>query len=338
VRADATLSLVEARERIKVTLKEFVNSADVTEVERDLRALAAPFYHHEVVKQALLMAAEDMEHVRVRPHTPTQRTQRTPEHSAHLHTARIRTCRPDHAAMHGRLTHSVHNRACGPSTLTSRLRRPNPCHAPACGFRGPHPPCCLCTCVQGGSAVVCRAGAVALASACGASCMPLRLSAVSTCRTSTACVQAPMMSLLAALTKTAEVSSLQVVKGFQRLVDQLDDLALDVPGLQASFHTLCADAVAAGVLEASDAAALAAVERAGPHSNLSPALAAAHSTHAFKATARAAVREFFDSADYDEVASILQVRMHSAMRLPDADVRSGRAMHAAPPCTRPCAC
>lgn len=59
-------------------------------------------------------------------------------------------------------------------------------------------------------------------------------------------VQGPMLVLLSALATAGDVSSLQTFKGFQRLVDQLDDLALDMPQLQASFHTLCADAVAAG--------------------------------------------------------------------------------------------
>ena len=55
-----------------------------------------------------------------------------------------------------------------------------------------------------------------------------------------------MLKLLAALAASGEVSAAQAFKGFHRLVDQLDDLALDMPGLQAAFHTLCADAVAAG--------------------------------------------------------------------------------------------
>ena len=37
-------------------------------------------------------------------------------------------------------------------------------------------------------------------------------------------------------------------------------------------------------------------------------MAAAHSTHAFKKAASAAVKEFCDSEDYDEVARILSVR------------------------------
>lgn len=64
----------------------------------------------------------------------------------------------------------------------------------------------------------------------------------------------------------------------------------------------------AGFLDEEDAAALAEAERAGPQSNLSPAMAAAHSTHAFKKVAIAAVKEFCDSEDYDEVARILSVR------------------------------
>lgn len=55
------------------------------------------------------------------------------------------------------------------------------------------------------------------------------------------------MVLLPALAAAGDVSAMQVFKGFHRLVVQLDDLALDMPHLQASFRTLRADAVAAGV-------------------------------------------------------------------------------------------
>lgn len=72
----------------------------------------------------------------------------------------------------------------------------------------------------------------------------------------------------------------------------------------------------AGFLDEADAAALAEAERAGPHSNLSPAMAAAHSTHAFKKLASTAVKEFCDSEDYDEVARILSVRRPNFPLLP----------------------
>lgn len=39
-------------------LQEYVASADQVEAERCLRELAVPFFHHEVVKQALLLAME----------------------------------------------------------------------------------------------------------------------------------------------------------------------------------------------------------------------------------------------------------------------------------------
>lgn len=46
-------------------LGEYVGSGDVAEVERELRALALPFFHHEVVKQAILIATDDMKHAKV---------------------------------------------------------------------------------------------------------------------------------------------------------------------------------------------------------------------------------------------------------------------------------
>jgi hypothetical protein len=55
------------RERIKAMLKEYVASGDSHEVERQLTSLNAPFVHHEVVKQALMMATDDMKSCSVRP-------------------------------------------------------------------------------------------------------------------------------------------------------------------------------------------------------------------------------------------------------------------------------
>ena len=58
-------------------LKEYVAAGDVVEVERGLRALAAPFFHHEVVKQAILIATEDMKHAKVPCSPPASRTRCT---------------------------------------------------------------------------------------------------------------------------------------------------------------------------------------------------------------------------------------------------------------------
>lgn len=67
-RADAKLSFADARARIKAMLQEFVAAGDVPEVERRLRAMGCPFLHHEVVKQALLLATDDMARCKVRCH------------------------------------------------------------------------------------------------------------------------------------------------------------------------------------------------------------------------------------------------------------------------------
>jgi hypothetical protein len=67
--AEAKLSFLDARERIKAMLKEYVGSGDLHEVERQLSSLNAPFVHHEVVKQALMMATDDMKSCSVRAST-----------------------------------------------------------------------------------------------------------------------------------------------------------------------------------------------------------------------------------------------------------------------------
>ncbi|KAK9819246.1 hypothetical protein WJX81_007334 [Elliptochloris bilobata] len=56
--AGAGLRLAETRAAVASMLKEYVASADKAEAERCLRELAVPFFHHEVVKQALLLAME----------------------------------------------------------------------------------------------------------------------------------------------------------------------------------------------------------------------------------------------------------------------------------------
>eukprot|EP00892_Ulva_mutabilis_P003777 jgi/Ulvmu1/1771/UM118_0010.1 len=192
--ADATLSFEEARARIKAMLQEYVSSGDMAEVERGLRALAAPFFHHEVVKQAILMATEDMKHAKE-----------------------------------------------------------------------------------------------------------------------------PMVELLAVLAARGEVSALQLYKGFQRVVDQLDDLALDTPGLHAAYHDFYAACVARGTIDAADATAIEAAEHAaaveaalpaGENGSAARALtppppAQPHTVPEFKRASVAAVREYFDSSDADEVARIL---------------------------------
>ena len=48
----------QVRDRIKVTLAEFLVNLDVAEAARCLAELAMPFYHHEFVKQAVELAFE----------------------------------------------------------------------------------------------------------------------------------------------------------------------------------------------------------------------------------------------------------------------------------------
>lgn len=132
-----------------------------------------------------------------------------------------------------------------------------------------------------------------------------------------------MVELLARLAATGEISSLQMYKGFQRVVDQLDDLALDLPGLHAAFHDLYAACVARGTIDAADASAIEAAERAAAAGAAAPgggdaadarALtppppAQPHTVPEFKRACWAAVREYFDSSDTAEVARILTARL-----------------------------
>lgn len=155
------------------------------------------------------------------------------------------------------------------------------------------------------------------------------------------------MELLAKLAATGEVSTLQMYKGFQRVVDQLDDLALDLPGLHDAYHDVYAACVARGTIDAADASAIEAAERtastgtAPPESDSAtaraltpPPPAKPHTVPEFKRAAVAAVREYFDSSDTGEVARILTVRpppppLPHALR--HGGVRSGNASNSRSP-------
>ena len=49
------------RESVLCLLQEYLSSKDVSEARHCLRKLAVPFFHHEVVKQALLRCMEEEE-------------------------------------------------------------------------------------------------------------------------------------------------------------------------------------------------------------------------------------------------------------------------------------
>lgn len=185
--ADAKLAFADAREKINAMLKEYVNSSDIGEVERQLRSLSAPFFHHEVVKQAVLLATDDMSHA-----------------------------------------------------------------------------------------------------------------------------ENPLVTLLAQLSASAEISSFQVYKGFQRVVDQLDDLALDNPSLHENFRRVYADCVARGIIDAADQSVLAEAERRSVDGE-SAGAAAARTVAAFKRETVATLQEYFNSMDSAEVAQRLQERKEPGM-------------------------
>jgi MA3 domain len=142
-----------------------------------------------------------------------------------------------------------------------------------------------------------------------------------------------MLALLEALSRAGEVSPLQVYKGFQRFVDQLDDLALDTPHLHDTFQTFYSECIARGIIDPADqsvlddAAASRGVTTNGKASSVatvdgsvasgggggSEAAVAVRSVGAFKAAALKTVQEYFDSSDAQEVARILEVRARFAL-------------------------
>lgn len=130
-------------------------------------------------------------------------------------------------------------------------------------------------------------------------------------------MQEPLLALLAELASSGELSTLQRAKGFQRVADQLGDLALDMPAAPAAFRSFAADAVARGILDEADLDRLEA--SAGTSANGAAAADADgadddhHHPHArgvatFKRDAATTLSEYFASADASEVARRLEAR------------------------------
>jgi programmed cell death protein 4 len=110
------------------------------------------------------------------------------------------------------------------------------------------------------------------------------------------------LRLLAALAAAGDVSPNQAAKGFRRAAEALADLELDAPGAGAAFAKAAAAAEAEGWLEPGwreDGAAGAAGANGAADGAASPR-ALDPSTRAYRAAARAALAEYFESGDAAE--------------------------------------
>jgi hypothetical protein len=119
-------------------------------------------------------------------------------------------------------------------------------------------------------------------------------------------VQEAMLKLLESLSRSSEISSLQVYKGFQRFVDQLYDLALDTPHLQESFHTFYDACIARGIVDPADKSTLDASEWS--QQGESDAAAHVRSVGEFTQDSTKTIQEYFDSSDIKEVSQRMSVR------------------------------
>jgi hypothetical protein len=309
-------------------LKEYVNSGDVPEVERQLRALNAPFLHHDVVKQAILIATDDMPHCKVclLPLTipcnmcipprnqlqcasvffPSRRRLRAP--------APVDCCSLHEAA--SPLLSAIHT---GDRCTTARCMRVHVQHcrsAPNCTQP------CTCSGSQSLIPTLDFSQSVHLQSGPrqpgqkaiyqSSLCYP-GMSQLCECPTPQSCdIQEPMLKLLDVLSHTVELSSLQIYKGFQRFLDQLDDLALDTPHLHDSFHTFYTECISRGVIDPADQSVLEDTESRkrscdGEMGDVNHAAAHVRTVAAFQADSLKTIREYFDSSDATEVARILTV-------------------------------
>jgi programmed cell death protein 4 len=113
-----------------------------------------------------------------------------------------------------------------------------------------------------------------------------------------------VLRLLKELSSSSDISSSQLLKGFTRVRDHLDDTALDCPKAHTTFSAIVEAATKQGWLDKSFSAAArvpspVAVGKGGTAASI-------HSVQAFKTAAVTAIQEYFDSADAAEVARSLE--------------------------------
>eukprot|EP00798_Chlamydomonas_sp_ICE-L_P006507 gene6507-3145_t len=105
-----------------------------------------------------------------------------------------------------------------------------------------------------------------------------------------------MVGLLTCLMASGELRSVQLLKGVKRVTATLDDLCLDNPTAKVDFQEVTKLMMSADLLSSSDLASCSSEDTSAPATN------GTHSLSAFKSASIAAVREYFDSSDVDEVA------------------------------------
>ncbi|GAX79614.1 hypothetical protein CEUSTIGMA_g7055.t1 [Chlamydomonas eustigma] len=119
-----------------------------------------------------------------------------------------------------------------------------------------------------------------------------------------------VIALLDRLCSSGEISQSQLVKGLRRVVDTAQDMCLDNPAAKVQLEEVLQDMKAAKLLDEETAAVAVAFpsdhfDVASSTSNSSngsnAAMAGGHSLSAFKAASAAAILEYFDSSDADEV-------------------------------------
>ncbi|KAL4436793.1 hypothetical protein ABPG75_003932 [Micractinium tetrahymenae] len=118
----------------------------------------------------------------------------------------------------------------------------------------------------------------------------------------------PFLALLGKLSETAEVSTSQMSKGFQRVADNLADTVLDTPGAKERFDEALRAARAGGWVDESFTGQPTTPSTPGtPGAELNGSAAGPFhpNVQAFKAAALDIVREYFDSGDVAEVARAL---------------------------------
>lgn len=118
----------------------------------------------------------------------------------------------------------------------------------------------------------------------------------------------PIKALLASLAASGLISPTQMEKGFQRIVDNLEDIKLDLPSADGALRALMDAAREEGWLDPE----FAATPTAAVLTSLSSAGAAsgtasdARSVFAFKDRCAAIVTEYFSSADVEEARRCLE--------------------------------
>lgn len=108
-----------------------------------------------------------------------------------------------------------------------------------------------------------------------------------------------LLDLLKEAAEVGLINSSQMTKGFSRMIDTVDDLALDIPNAQSILQSLISKAASEGWLCASSLRPLL------PESGKKP-LEVSGAAKVFKGKAQSIIQEYFLSGDISEVSSCLE--------------------------------